>query len=112
MVATEQECEQALHGLAERMAKADGSSESRGFDRTLTCTLRDLDVVFAGRLTDGQLIDIRRASSPDAQIRLAMTSDDLLALVAGDLNMGTAWATGRVKVDAGVRDLLRLRSIF
>jgi putative sterol carrier protein len=41
-----------------------------------------------------------------------MTSDDLVALVHGDLKMATAWATGRVKIDAGVRDLVRLRSIF
>ena len=48
----------------------------------------------------------------DAQIRLTMTSDDLLALVDGSLHLASAWATGRIKVEAGVRDLLKLRSIF
>jgi putative sterol carrier protein len=41
-----------------------------------------------------------------------MTSDDLLALVAGQLKVPAAWATGRIKVEAGVRDLLTLRKIF
>jgi putative sterol carrier protein len=41
-----------------------------------------------------------------------MTSDDLLALVDGRLKMASAWATGRVKIDAGIRDLLKLRSIL
>ena len=36
-----------------------------------------------------------------------MTSDDLVALVDGTLHVASAWATGRVKIDAGVRDLLQ-----
>lgn len=111
-MATEQECENALHELAERLAAGNGSTRSKGFDRTLTCTVRDLDIVYGGRLKDGQLIDIARTDSREAQIRLTMAGDDLLALVSGTLNMASAWATGRVKVEAGVRDLLRLRSIF
>jgi putative sterol carrier protein len=74
--------------------------------------LPDLGVVFAGRLNHGELTDIRRVDDPKAQVRMTMSSDDLLSMVAGELPMGSAWATGRVKIDAGVRDLLRLRSIF
>ena len=111
-MATQQQCEQALHALAERLAASDDSSQSRGFDRTVKCSVRDLDVVFGGRLVDGQLQDIARTDSRDAQIRLTMTSDDLLALVDGSLHLASAWATGRIKVEAGVRDLLKLRSIF
>jgi putative sterol carrier protein len=111
-VATVEECEQALHTLAQRLADNEASRRKAGFDRSLTCTIRDLDVVFSGRLTDGRLVDIGRATTRDAQVRLTMTSDDLLALVDGQLKMASAWATGRVKIDAGVRDLVRLRSIF
>jgi alkyl sulfatase BDS1-like metallo-beta-lactamase superfamily hydrolase len=111
-VATEQQCEQALHALADRLAANNGSVRNAGFDRTLSCSLRDLGIVYAGRLKDGHLIDIARAESREAQVRLTMTSDDLLALVDGGLKMSSAWATGRVKVEAGVRDLLKLRSIF
>jgi putative sterol carrier protein len=111
-VATVEQCEQALHTLAQRLADNEASRRKAGFDRSVTCTIRDLDVVFAGRLKDGQLIDIGRAAARDAQVRLTMTGDDLLALVDGDLKMASAWATGRVKIEAGVRDLMRLRSIF
>ena len=111
-MATEQQCEQALAELARRLAESDGSNGSRGFDRTVTCTLRDLDLVFGGRLVDGELRDIQRSATRDAQIRLTMSSDDLLALVAGTLHLASAWATGRIKVEAGVRDLLKLRTIF
>jgi len=111
-VATVEQCEQALHALADKLAGNDPSRRNLGFDRSMTCSIRDLDVVFGGRLTDGRLVDVSRATSREAQIRLTMGSDDLIALVEGNLKIASAWATGRVKVEAGVRDLIKLRSIF
>jgi putative sterol carrier protein len=111
-VATVEECEQALADLADRLAANTSAQRKVGFDRSLTCTIRDLDVIFAGRLKGGQLVDIRRAPSKDAQVKLAMSSDDLVALVAGQLRMSSAWATGRVRIDASIRDMMRLRSLF
>ena len=110
-MATEQQCEQALRALADRLA-ANHSGRSDGFDRTMSCTIRDLGVVYAGRLKEGRLSDIARTQSRDAQVKLTMSSDDLVALVNGTLKMAPAWASGRVKVEAGVRDMLKLRSIF
>jgi putative sterol carrier protein len=111
-VATVEQCEQALQQLSDRLAANDPSRRKIDFDRSMTCTIRDLGVIFAGRLKDGQLLEIGRAADRDAQIRLAMSSDDLIALVNGHLKIAPAWATGRVKVEAGVRDLMKLRSIF
>lgn len=112
-MASAEECEKAFRQLAARLASADPEHKKRAdFDRTLSCTLRDLDIVFAGRLTQGELTDIQRTDDAKAQVRMTMTSDDLIKMVNGELNMGSAWASGRVKIDAGVRDLLRLRSIF
>lgn len=111
-MATVDECEQALADLADRLAANEAAQRSVSFDRTVSCTIRDLDVIFAGRLKGGQLVDIRRAPSKDAQVKLSMTSDDLLGLVSGRLKMASAWATGRIKIDASVRDMLRLRSLF
>ena len=111
-MASLQECEQALHGLADQLAAKDPAQRKTGFDRSLSCTIRDLRVVFAGRLRDGLLVDIKQVDSATAQIKLDLTSDDLLAMVGGSLNLASAWAGGRVKVSAGVRDMMKLRSIF
>jgi SCP-2 sterol transfer family protein len=111
-VASVQECEQALHALADRLADKDAAERTSGFDRSLSCTIRDLGVVFGGRLNDGLLLDIKQVDAATGKIKLDLTSDDLLALVGGSLNLASAWAAGRVKVDAGVRDLMKLRSIF
>ena len=35
-----------------------------------------------------------------------------MALTDGGLDFGQAWLGGRVKVEAGVRDLLKLRSML
>jgi hypothetical protein len=99
--------------LAERLAGADGDAKQKAsFDRTLSCTLTDLEVTFAGRIHDGTLTDIRQVSGGRAQVRRRMSSDDLLRLVDGELNLAAAWASGRVKIDASVFDLLKLRSLF
>lgn len=115
-MASVEECGQALRTLAANMAATDPAVRARNsLDRSLSCRITDLDVVFAGRLHDGLLDDIRQvetATADTAQVKLTMSSDDLLALVAGRLNFAAAWASGRVKLSAGVFDLIKLRSMF
>lgn len=115
-MASIEECEQALHQLAARLDGAGEDARRKAdFDRTLSCRLRDPEVNFAGRLQAGALTDIRRvdaATAAAARIRLSMAAEDLIRLVEGEVSMASAWATGRVKVDASVRDLFRLRTIF
>jgi hypothetical protein len=87
-----------------------------GLDRSLSCRLTDLDEVVLGRLSTGAVRDLHvlphGPEVPKADIRLTMKSDDLIALTDGQLHFGTAWATGKVKLEAGLRDLLRLRKIL
>lgn len=111
-MASLEQCHAALERLAERLATVDDERERHSFDRSLSCHVPDLDVTFAGALSDGQITDITTEPTPKAQIRLTAKSDDLLALTDGDLDFGKAWLSGRVKVEAGVRDLLKLRSML
>ncbi len=115
-MASIEECERALNRLAERLHGAGEDTRNKAdFDRTLSCRLRDPDVNFAGRLHSGTLTEIRQvdtATAAAARIQLSMSAEDLLRLVDGEVSMAAAWATGRVRVDASVRDLFRLRTIF
>jgi len=107
------ECTAAFQTLADRMAAVDPKARANNaLDRTLSCEITDLNVIFGARLHDGLLTDIRTVDTPDAQVKLSMRSDDLVAMVAGRQSFASAWAGGRVKIDASVLDLLRLRSIF
>jgi len=112
-MATVEECERAMHELAGKLAGNSGSSVRNKIEnRSLTCELRDLKVIYGGRLHDGKLEDIRQVQDSKAQIRLSMSSDDLVALTEGGLHLGRAWATGRIKISASVLDLIKLRSMF
>ena len=112
-MATVEECEAAMHKLAARLRSPD-AAEARGkmLDRSITCHLPDLGVTFGGQLRDGEILDIRQVATADGQIKLSARSDDLIALVDGQLNFAKAWASGRLKVDANVFDLLKLRSFL
>ncbi|WP_235003226.1 alkyl sulfatase C-terminal domain-containing protein [Blastococcus haudaquaticus] len=103
----------ALQGILGKLAS---NPAAEGLDRSLSCRLTDLDQVVLGRLGSGAVRDLHAvpdgAAVPKADIRLTMTSDDLVALTDGQLHFGQAWATGRVKLEAGLRDLLRLRKLL
>lgn len=112
-MATVDECRAALHKLAERMlANAAASATRLDFDRTLACRVTDLDAAFHGRLSEGRLLDLDDGDDAGAKIRLTATSDDLVDLVEGRLNAGSAWASGRIRIDAGFLDLIKLRKLL
>src|SRR4051794_38935941 len=107
------QCMKALQGILGDLA---ANPAAEGLDRSLSCRLTDLDEVVVGRLSSGAVRGLHGGphgpAGPEADIRLTMTSDDLVALTDGQLHFGPAWATGRVKLEAGLRDLLRLRKLL
>ncbi|MFC7307003.1 SCP2 sterol-binding domain-containing protein [Streptomyces monticola] len=115
-MATLEECRAALDKLSDNLAGAGGDVRSAAaLDRSMSCRITDLDITFGGRLQDGRIEVAEVYDGPPrekAQIRLTMTGDDLVAMVDGELNFAKAWASGRVKLEAGFRDLLRLRSLL
>ena len=112
-MATMEQCIKALEGILGDLAK---NPAAAGLDRSLSCRLTDLGQVVLGRLSSGAVRDLHVVPDgpavPKADIRLTMTSDDLVALTEGDLNFGSAWMNGRVKLEAGLRDVLRLRKLL
>ena len=110
-MATVDEVEQAVRSLVQRLADLDPEVRLRySVDRTVSCRVRDLDVVWSGRLCDDGLCDLTCTPDERAQVRLTVGSDDLLSLADGRLTAASAWATGRLRVQAGPLDLLRLRA--
>jgi putative sterol carrier protein len=110
-MATVEQCRQALQGLAAKLANNAGGARL-DFDRTLACQVSDLDVAFHGRLKDGKIVDLADGDDPKAKLRLTSSSDDLVALVNGQLNVTSAWASGRIKIDASLFDLMKLRKLL
>ncbi|MCX5556582.1 SCP2 sterol-binding domain-containing protein [Streptomyces sp. NBC_00038] len=115
-MATIEECRTALEKLSDNMASAEGDVRTAAaLDRSLSCRITDLDITFVGRLRDGRIEVLDTLQGPPAekaQIRLTMSGDDLVAMVNGELNFAKAWGSGRVKLEAGLRDLFRLRTLL
>jgi hypothetical protein len=107
------ECMTALKRILGDLA---ANPAAAGLDRSLSCRLPDLQQVVLGRLSTGAVRDLHAVPDvpevPRADIRLTMSSDDLVALTEGKLSFAPAWASGRVKFEAGLRDILRLRSLL
>ncbi|MFF3502869.1 sterol-binding protein [Streptomyces sp. NPDC003247] len=115
-MATIEECRAALEKFSENLGGTRGDArEAVSLDRSVSCRLTDLDITFVGRLTGGRIeVDDTVQGPPPqkAQIRLTMTGDDLVAMVDGDLAFAKAWGSGRVRLEAGLRDLFRLRKLL
>ena len=113
-LATKAEVEKQLGALMERLDANEANVRAAIPDRkVLCCQVPDLDaswysVVDAGRLSPPS------ETPPDrpTDITLRIGSDDLVELVEGRLSFVSAFASGRVKVDASIGDLLRLRNLL
>ena len=115
-MATIEECRAALEKLSDNMRNAEGDvASAASMDRSVSCRITDLDVTFVGRMTGGRIVVHDTLEGPPkekAQIRLTLAGDDLVALVNGELNFAKAWGSGRLKLEAGLRDLLLLRKLL
>lgn len=115
-MATRPECEQAVQSLVERYASLDpGIRNKHAVARTVACRVPDLGLVFRARIDSDIIEDVHCLAGTDtggAQVRLEASSDDLVALLRGELAPPVAWALGRLKIEASVLDLLKLRSLL
>ncbi|WP_338899064.1 sterol-binding protein [Streptomyces sp. TG1A-60] len=115
-MATIEECRSALDKLSDNLAGTGGDVRAAAaLDRSLSCHITDLDVTFVGCVEDGRIEVLDTLQGPPrekAEIRLTMTGDDLVAMVGGELHFARAWGSGRVRLEAGFRDLLQLRKLL
>lgn len=112
-MATVEECQAALEKFAASIASNNEQLKSKlSFERRLACDIADLSVSFHGRFSGGSLIDLADGDDSEAEIRMVVDSDDLVALVDGELDLAKSFASGRVKVKANLMDLLKLKGMF
>jgi hypothetical protein len=112
-MATRDQCEAAVRSLATRLDDVEVATRRRHVpDRTIVCRVSDLGTSFLGEFRAGELVGLTEgAADHEAQIILTVDSDDLVALANGSLSFASAWTSRRLKVDASVFDMLRLRAL-
>ena len=114
-MATAEECRLALETLTGRIAEMDPADRDAYLvDRVISCKVSDLGVTFVTKISPNGASAVREAngSEPPAQVRFTAKSDDLVAIADDPPSIGRAWLTGRLKVEASIWDILRLRKVF
>jgi len=114
-VATAEECRQALERLTAQIADMDPKDrEAFLADRQLSVDVTDLGITFLTHLRpDGASpITVANGSDGPAQVRFSVKSDDLVAIADDPGLFIRFWLTGRLKMQASVSDLLRLRKLL
>jgi hypothetical protein len=108
------ECRAALQKLAGRLSELSPDQREQYFgNRTISVTIPDLGVTYVTLLGGGD-DPVREAApgDPPADIRMTASSDEVVALAGQPMNIARAWMSGRVKIEASVRDLFRLRRLL
>lgn len=112
-MASVEEVDQILGDLLERLGDLDPNTRSlMPARRTVEARCPDLDLVRYAIWHDGQLKLLAEPPSRRADIRISVRSDDLLKLHHGELSFTRAYSESRVRLDASMTDLLRLRAIL
>jgi hypothetical protein len=115
-VATRLEVEDKLRELIGRLDDADADVRDRLADslpesRSIEIYLPDLRTSFWTELAGGRMGTLRPGGKEDADIRIEVGSDDLVALVDGKRSLFSSYLSGQVRIRASVGDLMRLRKL-
>ena len=108
-----EECREALQKLAGRLSELSPDDRDNYFgNRSISVTIPDLGVTYVTTLGSGD-DPVREVApgEPPADFRLTANSDEVVSLAESPTNIDRAWMAGRVKIEASVRDLFRLRKL-
>jgi predicted lipid carrier protein YhbT len=114
-MATAEECRTALESLTGRIANMDAKDrQAHLLDRTLSCRVTDLDLIFVTRLgpQGAEPISVADNGSPQAQVRFTADSNTVVAIAGDPASFMRAWLSGKLKVQGSVLDLLQLRKLM
>jgi hypothetical protein len=112
-VATVEEVEEVIGDLLAKLGDVDPNTRSlMPTRRTIEARCPDLDYVRYAEWRNGELAVLDGPLPRRADIRISVRSDDLLSIARGDLPFGRAYASNKVRLDASMTDLLRLRAVL
>lgn len=115
-MATKTEVAAKLHELIRRLDDAgdgvqDTLAESLPDPKVVEVHIDDLDDRFWTEMAGGRFGDLREGAQADADIKIRLSSDDLVDLVDGNASLFSKVLAGHVRIDASLSDLLRLRKL-
>jgi SCP-2 sterol transfer family len=113
-MASAEECRVALQKLASRLSELSPDEREQYFgNRTMSVTIPDLGITYVTLLGSGA-DPVREVApgEPPSDIRMTASSDEVISLAEQPMNIARAWMSGRVKIEASMKDLFRLRRLL
>jgi SCP-2 sterol transfer family len=109
-----EECREALQKLAGRLSELSPADREQYFgNRSISVTIPDLGVTYATKLGSGDdPVHEVSPGDPSADIRMTANSDEVVALAQQPMNIARSWMTGKIKIEASMKDLFRLRRLL
>jgi hypothetical protein len=109
-----EECREALQKLAGRLSELSPADREQYFgNRSISVTIPDLGVTYETKLGTGDdPVHETAPGDPPADIRLTANSDEVVALAQQPMNIARSWMTGKIKIEASMKDLFRLRRLL
>jgi putative sterol carrier protein len=113
-VASRTEVEKQLGALLARLDEnREGVRAAIPSRKVLRCYIPDLDESWFSVIEDGHVSPPSQTAPADrTDITLRVGSDDLVDLIEGRLSFLSAFTSGKVRVDASIMDMLRLRALL
>ncbi len=114
-MATKEEVEARLGELIDRLGENEEAARAIGRSlpdpRILALHVTDLDLRYWTELAAGRLAPLEHGEPEEAHIRITTSSDDLVGFVEGGVSLFSAYASGRIRIEASFSDLLKLRKL-
>ena len=57
------------------------------------------------------MTELREGTAEDVDIKMRASSDDLIAMIDGELGLLKSYLSGRIRIEASLSDLLALRKL-
>jgi hypothetical protein len=114
-VATQEDVDRTLRKLVKRLDGADiDGADLPEEARSILCSITDLDLDYRADYSKGRIRKLRLVEDGSAQadVKISVSSDELIALANGKSSLPMALLFGRIRVNANARDLLLLRQLF
>ncbi len=112
-MASVEEVEVVLRDLLGRLENVDETTRALlPSKRTIEARCPDLDLIRFALWERGRIKPLDELPNTRPDIRISVRSDDLLAIASGELSFSGAYTSSRVRLDASMSDLLRLRALL
>src|SRR2546423_1460665 len=89
----------------------EGLSRALPDPRTIQIDVPDLEISYWTELRDGRMGKLEQGEATEPNIKMRASSDDLVAMVNGELGLMKSYLSGRIRIDASLSDLLALRRL-